>query len=103
MGCDGSYHRGCGERFFVPSASRAESSAAVNMQYAFYKRDLLWLVAVLIMALVWYLDRSAILEQIDMYHRELVTCHQRLDELQHETDQHGQTPSSRLRSQPPSS
>ena len=42
-------------------------------------RDLLWLAAVLVIGLVWYLDRAALVERADMYEREFVSCHEKLE------------------------
>ncbi|HEY2761236.1 MAG TPA: hypothetical protein VGI75_10840 [Pirellulales bacterium] len=56
------------------------------MRNPFSLRDALWLISVIVIALVWYLDRAALLERADMYKREFYDCHEKLEELQKQTE-----------------
>jgi hypothetical protein len=57
------------------------------MANIFSRRDLLWLVSLVLIAIVWYLDRDMLQSQLRMYEKEFYACHEKLEAAQKELDE----------------
>jgi hypothetical protein len=66
------------------------------MRHPFNVRDALWLISLIVIALVWYFDRAALLDRAEMYKREFYDCHEKLEELQKQIESSHAAPAGAL-------
>ena len=62
-------------------------AASRSMANIFSRRDLLWLVSLILIAIVWYLDRDMLQSQLRMYEKEFFACHEKLEAAQKELNE----------------